>query len=101
MCKLHGRDAAAIGSQPSEDVPPDWNTHVRVDSVDDVAAKTIEAGGHVALGPFGSPDGGGAGKERGIEMLLEDKNAVIYGAGEAIGGVVSREATRPSLPVAP
>jgi RimJ/RimL family protein N-acetyltransferase len=34
-------------------------------------------------------------------MLIEDKNAVVYGARGAFGGVASREAMRPSSPVAP
>jgi uncharacterized protein len=71
VCKLRGRDVAGIGSQPSEDVPPDWNTHVRVDSVDDVAAKAIEAGGSVALGPFDSPYGGR------VAMLADPAGAVL------------------------
>jgi predicted enzyme related to lactoylglutathione lyase len=71
VCKLRGRDVAAIGSQPSEGVPPDWNTYVWVDSVDDVAAKTIEAGGSVALEPFESPDGGR------VAMLADQAGAVL------------------------
>ena len=71
VCKLRNRDVAAIGSQPSKHVPPDWNTHVRVDSVDDVAAKAIEAGGSVALEPFDSPDGGR------VAMLADHAGAVF------------------------
>ena len=60
VCKLRGRDVAAIGSQPSEDVPPDWNTYVWVDCVDDAAARAVEAGGSVALEPFDTLGGGRA-----------------------------------------
>jgi predicted enzyme related to lactoylglutathione lyase len=45
VCKLRGREAAGVGPQPSADVAPAWNTHVPVESIDDVAAKAIEAGG--------------------------------------------------------
>ena len=71
VCKLRGRDVAAIGSKPSEDVPPDWNTYVRVDSVDDAAAKAIEAGGSVALEPFDTLGGGRA------AMLADHAGAVF------------------------
>jgi catechol 2,3-dioxygenase-like lactoylglutathione lyase family enzyme len=30
VCKLRGRDVAAVGSRPSEGVPPDWNTYIWV-----------------------------------------------------------------------
>lgn len=58
VCKLRGRDVAAISSQPSKDVSSDWNTYIWVDGVDDVAAKVVEAGGTIAVEPFGSFDGG-------------------------------------------
>jgi uncharacterized protein len=58
VCKLRGHDVAAVGSPQSGDVPPDWNTYIRVDSVADVAARAIEAGGSVILEPFESLDGG-------------------------------------------
>ena len=71
VCKLRGHDVAAIGSQPSEDVSPDWNTYVWVDSVDDVAAKAIEAGGSVALEPSVFPGVGRA------AMLADQAGAVL------------------------
>src|SRR5215203_2785461 len=58
VCKLRGRDVAGVGSRPSEGVSPDWNTYVRVDSVEEAAAKAVEAGGSVALEPFDWLDGG-------------------------------------------
>ena len=60
VCKLRGRDVAGVGSRPSEGVSPDWNTYVRVDSVEEAAAKAVEAGGSVALEPFDWLDGGRA-----------------------------------------
>jgi uncharacterized protein len=71
VCKLRGRDVAGVGSQPSEDVPPDWNTHVRVDSVEEATAKAIEAGGSVVLEPFESLGGGRA------AMLADHAGAVL------------------------
>lgn len=71
VCKLRGRDVAAIGSQPSDYVPPDWNTYVRVDSVEDVAAKAIEAGGSVVLEPLDWLGGGRA------AMIADHAGAVL------------------------
>src|SRR5215213_1100739 len=52
VCKLRGRAVAGVGSRPSEGVPSNWNTYVRVDSVEEAAAKAVEAGGSVVLEPF-------------------------------------------------
>src|SRR5215216_7943769 len=71
VCKLRGRDVAAIGSQPSEDVPPHWNTYVWVDSVEEATAKAVEAGGSVVLEPFESLGGGRA------AMLADHAGAVL------------------------
>ena len=53
MARLHGRDVAAIGSQP-EGAPPAtvWNTYVWVESADDATARAVEAGGSVLSEPF-------------------------------------------------
>jgi predicted enzyme related to lactoylglutathione lyase len=58
MCRLRGRDVAAIGSPPVADAPPAWGTYVWVDSADRAAARVAEAGGSVVLEPFPSLDGG-------------------------------------------
>jgi predicted enzyme related to lactoylglutathione lyase len=58
VCKLRGRDVAAVGSRPADGVPPDWNTYIWVDNVGDVARKVSEAGGRVVLAPFEPYDGG-------------------------------------------
>jgi predicted enzyme related to lactoylglutathione lyase len=51
--RLHGDDAAAIGSIP-EGAPPMglWNTYVAVASADDAAARVRDAGGAVVMEPF-------------------------------------------------
>jgi uncharacterized protein len=72
VCKLRGRAVAGVGSRPSEGVPSDWNTYVRVDSVEEAAAKAVESGGSVVLEPFDWLDGGRA-------AMLEDH------AGAALG----------------
>src|SRR5215211_1686078 len=48
MCRLRGRDVAAIASRP-EAAPPDsaWNTYVWVDDVDDAVSKAGAAGAPV------------------------------------------------------
>lgn len=59
LCKLRGRDVAAIVSQHGAPAPPEpvWVTHIWVDSADDIAAKVAEAGGSVVGEPFDSPGG--------------------------------------------
>jgi uncharacterized protein len=60
MCRLRGRDVAAIASRP-ERAPqsePAWGTYVWVGSVDDTAARTTDAGGTVVMEPFDALDGG-------------------------------------------
>ena len=61
MCRLHGRDVAAVGSPPGDGVPPAWNTYVWVDSVRDAAARVTAAGGRVVVAPSESLDGGRVG----------------------------------------
>ncbi len=59
MCRLRGRDVAAIASRP-EGAPPvtAWTTYVWVDDVDGTVAKALAAGGSVLKDPFDSLDGG-------------------------------------------
>ena len=54
MCKLRGRDVAAVGGPLLEGAPlaPAWCTYIWVDSADDTAAKVTDAGGIVVLEPF-------------------------------------------------
>jgi predicted enzyme related to lactoylglutathione lyase len=58
MCKLRGRDVAAVGGPPREGAPPApaWRTYIWVDSADDTAAKSTDAGGSVVMAPFDSLD---------------------------------------------
>jgi uncharacterized protein len=55
MCRLHGRDVAGVGGPAPAAA---WTTYVRVESVDDVAARASEAGGSVVMEPFDTLDGG-------------------------------------------
>ena len=59
MCRLRGRDVAAIASRP-EGAPPvtAWTTYVWVDDVDSTVAKATDAGGGVLVEPFDALDGG-------------------------------------------
>jgi uncharacterized protein len=59
MCRLRGRDVAAIASRP--DAAPAvtaWTTYVWVESAEDTAAKVLAAGGSAVMEPFESLDGG-------------------------------------------
>ena len=60
ICRLRGRDVAAIGSQPSgaSQRAPVWGTYVWVDDPEETASRAAEAGGRVLFEPFDSLDGG-------------------------------------------
>src|SRR4051794_9321750 len=59
MCRLRGRDVAAVGSRPNGAPPPTaWGTYVQVASVEDSVARALDAGGSVLLDPFDALDGG-------------------------------------------
>jgi uncharacterized protein len=60
VCRLRGREVAAVGSQPSEGGPPVpvWNTYIWVESADDTGAKVTDAGGSVVMEPFDVLDAG-------------------------------------------
>ena len=59
VAQLRGRDVAAVGSRP-DGAPstPAWNTYIAVESADEGAAKTREAGGSVLMEPFDVSDAG-------------------------------------------
>jgi predicted enzyme related to lactoylglutathione lyase len=59
MCRLRGRDVAAVASRP--EAAPDvtaWTTYVWVDDVDATVARATEAGGSILVEPFDALDGG-------------------------------------------
>jgi predicted enzyme related to lactoylglutathione lyase len=60
VCRLRGRDVAAIVSQHGGPAPPAavWTTHVCVENADASAARINDAGGSVIGEPFDSPGGG-------------------------------------------
>jgi len=60
ICRLRGRDVAAIGSPIPEGAPPTavWSTFVRVESAQRTATQVAEAGGSVMVEPFESFEGG-------------------------------------------
>jgi uncharacterized protein len=59
MCRLRGRDVAAIASRP-EQAPPvtAWNTYIWVDDVEAAVERATESGGAVLQEPFDALDGG-------------------------------------------
>lgn len=60
MCKLRGREVAAVVSQHGAPPPPVplWATYIWTQSADDTAAKATDAGGSILAAPFDSPGGG-------------------------------------------
>jgi predicted enzyme related to lactoylglutathione lyase len=72
MCRLRGRDVAAIASRPegAPDVTA-WTTYVWVDDVDETVRKVTQAGGSVVTEPFDALDGGR------IAIVADPAGAVI------------------------
>jgi predicted enzyme related to lactoylglutathione lyase len=59
MCRLRGRDVAAIASRPARaPATAAWNTYVWVESAVEAAANAAWAGGSIVMEPFPSLDGG-------------------------------------------
>jgi hypothetical protein len=60
ICRLRGRDVAAIGSPIPEEAPPvpTWTTFIQVESAERTAEKVKATGGSVLVGPMESLDGG-------------------------------------------
>lgn len=58
MCRLRGRDVAAMGSQQAPDAPPVWNTYVTVDDATAAVAAIRDAGGTALGEPFDVFDAG-------------------------------------------
>jgi uncharacterized protein len=61
LCRLRGRDVAAIVSRHGAPAPSSavWTTHVCAESAARAAARVEDAGGAVIGAPFDSPGGGG------------------------------------------
>jgi predicted enzyme related to lactoylglutathione lyase len=57
VARVRGRDVAGIGSLPAraDAVAPAWSTSIRVDSVDEAAARATDAGGRLCDGPLDVP----------------------------------------------
>jgi predicted enzyme related to lactoylglutathione lyase len=60
ICRLRGRDVAAIGSPIPAEAPsvPSWTTFIQVDSAEETAARAKQAGGSVIVDPMDSLEGG-------------------------------------------
>ena len=80
VCRLRGRDVAAIVSQHGAPAPPSavWTTHIWVDSADDTAARVSEAGGGVIGQPFDSPGGG-------RQVIVSDPSGAVFSVWEPRG----------------
>lgn len=76
MCRLRGRDVAAVGSQATEGGPPAWTTYVAVDDADAAAAAVGTAGGQVLAEPFDVFDAGRM-------AVLQDPSGAVFAAWQA------------------
>jgi uncharacterized protein len=92
MCRVRGRDVAALGSQQAEGVPPMWNTYIAVDSADDVARRVPEAGGTVLSEPFDVFDAGR------MAVFMDPGGApfCIWQAGRTYGAQLVKEPGTPA-----
>lgn len=77
MCTLRGRAVAAVGSQRGGGTPsvPAWDTHVWVESADEVAARVVEEGGSVVVEAFDLLDAGRM-------ALVADSGGAFFGLWE-------------------
>ncbi len=77
ICRLRGRDVAAIGSPIPEAAPstPVWTTYVVVESAGEAAAKARDTGGTVLVEPTES-------MERGRLAFIADPGGAVLGAWE-------------------
>jgi predicted enzyme related to lactoylglutathione lyase len=72
MCRLRGRDVAAVASRPeASPTEPAWGTYVWADSAEDTAARAVDAGGSVVMEPFDALDGGR------IALIADPAGAVL------------------------
>jgi predicted enzyme related to lactoylglutathione lyase len=62
MCRLDGKNVAALSGQRDEDraqgVPPHWNNYVTVDDLDERASRVAELNGNLMMPPFDVMDVG-------------------------------------------
>jgi len=72
MCRLRGRDVAAIGSPLPVAAPPAWTTYMWVESAERAAAQASAEGGGVVVEPFDSLDGGRM-------AILADPAGAVFG----------------------
>lgn len=77
VCRLRGRDVAAIVSQHGAPAPEQgvWTTLIWVDSADQAAGRVARAGGKVIGEPFDSPGGG-------RQAVLADPAGAVFCAWE-------------------
>ena len=75
VCKLHGRDVAAIGAPLGADAGAAWRTNIWVESADETAARVAAEGGSVVTEPFDLP---GVGRS----AVLADPAGAVFGVFE-------------------
>jgi hypothetical protein len=89
MCRLRGRDVAAIASRPAAapSTPPAWNTYVWVEGAEQTAAEAVKAGGSIVMETFPSLDGGR------IAVVADPAGAVfgVWQPGEHAGAQLVNE----------
>jgi predicted enzyme related to lactoylglutathione lyase len=89
MARLHGRDVAAVSSQPDGAPPtPVWSTYIAVDSADAAAAKITNTGGSTLAEPFDIFEAGRMG-------IFSDPSGAVFSVWQAkqhIGAQLVNEA---------
>ena len=89
MCRLRGRDVAALYEQEAQEreagIPPHWSSYIAVVDADEVAARVADLGGKLLVGPFDVYDSGR------MAVISDPTSAIVslWQAGEHAGaGVV-------------
>ena len=74
LCRLRGRDVAAIVSQQGapQAPKPAWGTYIWVETADEAAARAVAAGGGIAAEPFDSAGGART-------AVLSDSSGALFG----------------------
>jgi uncharacterized protein len=108
MCRLDGKDVAAISGQREEEraqnIPPHWNTYVTVHDLDARAPKVTELNGNLMIPPFDVMDVGrmavAVDPTGAVFMLWEPKSSIGAELVNAPGALSWNELATTDVPTA-
>ncbi|HEX7149923.1 MAG TPA: VOC family protein [Thermoanaerobaculia bacterium] len=105
MLQKDGKDVGALYKMmPDQQMPPNWQTYVATDDIDNVAEKAKSLGGNVVAGPFDVYDSGRmavvADPAGAMFGLWQAKEHIGYRVKDESGSVCWSELTAPDLDAA-